>query len=254
MSDQPEKPEMHRHLLDAAVDASWAFVGFWLGSLPPGIGFVAWNALSPHGAAAQSPIQLHDVTAQTGVTFRHTDGSSGMRYIMESMSAGLATFDYDGDGLIDIYFLNGRPLKGTRVEGPPPRNHLYRNLGGFRFEDVTQRAGVGDAGYGMGVCIGDYDNDGCPGLYVSNFGPNVLYHNNGDLDDNVHLRKDTTAYRLPNILLRNMGSGRFVDVCLAFRALEGRPGRMDCGLLFDPRIPVSQGQTYTFNFWDCKEG
>lgn len=131
------------------------------------------------GASAQSPIQLHDVTAETGVTFRHTDGSSGMRYIMESMSAGLATFDYDGDGLVDIYFLNGRPLKRTKLEGPPPRNHLYRNLGGFRFQDVTERAGVGDAGYGLGVCIGDYDNDGHPDLYVSNFGPNVLYHNDG---------------------------------------------------------------------------
>jgi hypothetical protein len=131
-------------------------------------------------AHAQSPIQLRNVTAQTGIVFKHTDGSSGKYYIVESVAAGLATFDYDGDGLIDVYFINGRPLRGTKAEVPPPRNHLYRNLGGFRFEDVTDRAGVGDAGYGMGVCVGDYNNDGFPDLYVSNFGPNVLYRNNGD--------------------------------------------------------------------------
>ena len=126
------------------------------------------------------PIQLHDVTGDTGIAFRHTDGSGGRRYILESMSCGLATFDYDGDGLIDVYFINGRPLLGTKAEGPPPTNRLYRNLGGFRFEDVTDRAGVAEAGYGLGVCIGDYDNDGHPDVYVSNFGPKVLYRNNGD--------------------------------------------------------------------------
>ena len=131
-------------------------------------------------AAAQSPIQLHDATAQTGVTFRHTDGSSGRRYIVEYVSAGLATFDYDGDGLVDIYFLNGAPLQGTKADGPPPRNALYHNLGNFRFEEVTGKAGVGDTGFGLGVTAGDYDNDGHLDLYVNNFGPNVLYRNNGD--------------------------------------------------------------------------
>jgi hypothetical protein len=130
-------------------------------------------------APPPSPIVLHDVTAETGVTFRHTDGSSGRRYIVESVASGLATFDYDGDGLIDIYFLTGRPLPGTET-GEPVTNRLYRNLGDFRFVDVTEEAGVGDAGYGLGVTVGDYDNDGCPDLYVSNFGPKKLYHNNGD--------------------------------------------------------------------------
>jgi hypothetical protein len=127
----------------------------------------------------EGPIRLRNVTGRTGVTFRHTDGSSGKKYIPETVSAGLATFDFDGDGLIDIYFLNGRPLKGTPLT-EQPKNHLYRNLGGFRFVDVTDQAGVGDAGYGLGVCIGDYDNDGYPDVYVSNFGPKVLYRNNGD--------------------------------------------------------------------------
>ena len=141
----------------------------------------SWACLSvPPSAWAECPIKLRDVTKQTGIAFRHTDGSSGRRYIMETVSAGLATFDYDGDGKTDIYFLNGRPLPGAKT-GETPKNHLYRNLGGFRFEDVTDKAGVGGgSGYGLGVCVGDYDNDGYQDLYLNNFGENVLYHNNGD--------------------------------------------------------------------------
>ena len=136
--------------------------------------------LPPPQPAEVFPIRLRNVTAETGIGFVHTDGSSGRRYIVETVASGVATFDYDGNGLIDIYFLNGRPLRGTKAEGPPPKNHLYRNLGGLRFEDVTDRAGVGGTGYGLGVCIGDYDNDGHPDIYVTNFGPKVLYRNNGD--------------------------------------------------------------------------
>jgi hypothetical protein len=124
-------------------------------------------------------IRLVDVTASSGVTFRHHHGGSGQGYIVEGMTAGLATFDYDGDGLIDIYFLNGAPLKGTVVDAPP-RDALYRNNGDWTFTDVTQEAGVGDLGHSMGVAVGDYDNDGDPDLFVNNFGPNVLYRNNGD--------------------------------------------------------------------------
>ncbi|MCR4411210.1 MAG: hypothetical protein NUV77_02155, partial [Thermoguttaceae bacterium] len=98
-------------------------------------------AMLPSWRRPAGPIELHDVTARTGIGFRHTDGSSGRRYVVETVSAGLATFDYDGDGLIDIYFVNGAPLEGTPRDGPPPRNALYRNLGNFRFEDVTDQAG-----------------------------------------------------------------------------------------------------------------
>ena len=135
---------------------------------------------APKPPVPASPILLRDVTEHTGITWRHTDGSSGKRYIVETISAGLATFDYDGDGLVDIYFVNGAPLRGTNWEGPLPRNALYRNRGNFQFEDVTEAAGVGDTGYGLGVTVGDYDNDGWPDLFVSNYGPKVLYHNNGD--------------------------------------------------------------------------
>lgn len=126
-----------------------------------------------------APVWLSDVTEQTGITFRHTDGSSGKKYVVEYVASGFATFDYDNDGLVDIYFVNGAPLRGTNVD-IPPTNRLYRNLGGFRFRDCTGEAGVGDTGYGLGATVGDYDNDGYQDLYVSNFGPNVLYRNNGD--------------------------------------------------------------------------
>ncbi len=137
------------------------------------------TAEGPAAIRAQGPIVLRDVTEQTGIGFRHTDGSSGRRYIMETVASGLATFDYDGDGLIDVYFLNGAPLRGTKATGLP-ENRLYRNLGGLRFADVTRNARVADTGYGLGVAVGDYDNDGHPDIYVSNYGPNVMYRNKGD--------------------------------------------------------------------------
>ena len=129
---------------------------------------------------AQSPISLRDISKETGIKFVHTDGSSGRRYIVETVSAGLATFDYDGDGKIDILFLNGSPLPGTPTPPSPPRNALYRNEGGWKFTDVTVEAGLGDTNYHLGVCIGDYDNDGDPDIYLNNFGPNVLYRNEGN--------------------------------------------------------------------------
>jgi hypothetical protein len=119
------------------------------------------------------------MTPATGVHFKHDDGSTGKRFVVEPVASGLATFDHDGDGLIDIYFLTGGPLEDKKVDNPPT-NALYRNLGDFRFADVTQKAGVGIPGYAMGAAVADYDNDGRPDIYVSNFGPNVLYRNQGD--------------------------------------------------------------------------
>jgi hypothetical protein len=136
------------------------------------VGFVS-------SAAAQCPIQLSDITKQTGITFKHTDGSSDRYYIMETVSAGLALFDYDGDADVDIYFLNGSQLPGTQSK-TSPRNALYRNDGNWKFTDVTEKAGIGDTGYGLGVAVADYDNDGDPDIYLNNYGPNVMYRNNGD--------------------------------------------------------------------------
>ena len=130
--------------------------------------------------AATGPIAFRDATPETGIDFRHTDGHTGQYYIVEANASGMATFDFDRDGLMDIYFLNGTPLRGASPDDPPGGNALYRNLGGFRFADVTQAAGVGSAGYGQGVAVADYNNDGHQDLYVCNFGPKVLYRNNGD--------------------------------------------------------------------------
>jgi len=150
----------------------WRNIGYWF--------VAALLLLHPSvDVFADSPILLRDVTSQTGITFVHTDGGSGLHYVMETVSAGLALFDYDGDGDIDIYFLNGAPLKGTKFD-KAPKNELYRNEGGWRFTNVTDQAGVGDTGFGLGVAVGDYDNDGDPDIYLNNYGPNVLYSNNGD--------------------------------------------------------------------------
>ncbi len=142
-------------------------------------GFILGILLAVAVVPVAGDIRLTDVTEQSGITFQHTDGSSGRHYIIETVTAGLALFDYDNDGLIDIYFLNGAPLKGTRVS-KPPKNALYRNLGKWRFQDVTMPSGLGDTGYGLGVAVGDYDNDGDPDVYLNNYGPNALYRNNGN--------------------------------------------------------------------------
>ncbi len=124
-------------------------------------------------------MKFTDWSDRVGIDFVHTDGSSGQHYIVETVVAGLAMFDYNNDGWIDIYFLNGAPLKGTTFE-KRPTNALYRNNGDFTFTDVTDAAGVGDAGYGLGVVAADYDQDGDDDLYISNFGENIFYINNGD--------------------------------------------------------------------------
>ncbi len=134
---------------------------------------------APRGSP-KSPIVLEDVTASSGIQWIHTDGSCGHRYIVETVTAGLATFDYDGDGFIDIYFVNGAWLRGCPQPPSHPPNALYRNQGKFNFQDVTFFANVGDIGYGLGVAVGDYNNDGFPDLYINNFGPNLLFRNNGD--------------------------------------------------------------------------
>ncbi len=128
---------------------------------------------------ADTQLQFTDVTAKTGIDFQHEDGRSGAFYFLETLGAGAAWFDYDQDGDIDIYFVNGADLPGMKSD-VPPANALYRNDGDGSFTDVTGDAGVGDPGYGFSCTVGDYDNSGFPDLYITNFGANVLYRNNGD--------------------------------------------------------------------------
>lgn len=143
-------------------------------------GIPAWICIGLLSTApAQSTIQLRDVSSEVGLGFKHTHGGSGKLYVLEPMSAGLALFDYDSDGDVDIYFLNGAPMKGTEAD-TPPKNALYRNDGNWRFTDVTETSGLGDTGYGLGVAVGDYNNDKHPDIYLNNYGANTLYRNNGD--------------------------------------------------------------------------
>jgi tetratricopeptide (TPR) repeat protein len=135
--------------------------------------FVA-SAGQGEGAAAR----FVDVAEQVGIDFVHTSGRSGRKYGVETIGSGVVFFDYDSDGWIDLYAVNGADLPGY-TSAEKPLNALYRNDGGF-FSEVAQAQGVADAEYGMGASAGDYDNDGDADLFVSNFGPNALYRNGGE--------------------------------------------------------------------------
>ncbi len=119
-----------------------------------------------------------DVTENAGIMFEHTDGRSGLRLFNEFLGSGGGFFDYDNDGDLDIYLING----AFQIEKPheKPQNVLYQNNGDGTFTDVTKKAGVGSIAYGTGATVGDYDNDGNLDLYLTNFGEDELYHNNGD--------------------------------------------------------------------------
>jgi hypothetical protein len=106
-------------------------------------------------------------------------GEHKNKYLLETTGCGVAFYDYDNDGWLDIFLVNGSRLEGF-AKGQEPISHLFKNNRDGTFTDITAKAGVGHAGWGQGVCIGDYDNDGFEDLFVSYFGKNVLYHNNGD--------------------------------------------------------------------------
>lgn len=122
--------------------------------------------------------QFVNALEKSGIGFVHESGSLDKDYIIEVNGSGVGLLDYDADGDLDLFFLNGSYL--TPPEGEPPTDRLYRNEGGWRFTDVTEEAGVGGAGWGFGCAAADYDNDGDTDLYVTNWGKNHLYRNNGD--------------------------------------------------------------------------
>lgn len=140
------------------------------------------------GAPRSSPAGLFvDVTAQAGVHFLHQAPHTSRKYLIETMGSGVALFDCDGDGRLDLFLVNGAPYpdptaKGTIPEkaGPAYWNRLYRQKSDGTFEDITEKSGLAGVGYGMGVAAGDYDNDGHEDLYVTGYGGNHLYHNNGN--------------------------------------------------------------------------
>jgi enediyne biosynthesis protein E4 len=128
-----------------------------------------------------APVYFADVTARAGLQkFRHVSGVADKRYILESPSGGVALFDYDNDGWLDIYLVNGSTFAALQGKEKPPRAALFHNNKDGAFTDVTTKAGVANERWGFGVAAGDYDNDGWEDFYVTNFGRNRLYRNNGD--------------------------------------------------------------------------
>ncbi len=128
---------------------------------------------------AQS-IQFTDIARTAGLNFVLENSATPDKYLIETMPGGIAVFDYNGDGHPDIYFTNGAAVPSLQKNAPKFRNRLYHNLGNLQFQDVTDQAGVGGAGYSMGAAAGDYDNDGHPDLFVAGVNRNILYHNRGD--------------------------------------------------------------------------
>lgn len=137
-------------------------------------------------SASDADIRFREVASEAGIDFRHDASTVPEKYLLEAMGAGVAMLDFDGDGRLDIYFVNGARLEdlanGASGAKADPRywNRLYRNVGNWQFEDATASAGVAGRGYGMGVATGDYDGDGDIDLFVSNFGPDILFRNEGD--------------------------------------------------------------------------
>jgi hypothetical protein len=146
-----------------------------------------WRAAAP----AQKNPQKNTTASDLGVSFINVARESGLnaktifggehknKFLLETTGCGVAFYDYDNDGWLDIFLVNGSRLEGFPA-GSEPTSHLFRNNRDGTFTDVTSKAGVAHSGWGQGVCVGDYDNDGWEDLFVTYFGKNVLYHNNGD--------------------------------------------------------------------------
>ena len=142
--------------------------------------------LAGEGSSPGWPLFV-DISENAGVPFVHRASATPKKFLLETMGSGVALLDYDGDGFLDVYLLNGARLTPGMVPGSIPEkstpeywNRLYRNNGNGTFSDTTEAAGMAGRGYAMGVAVGDYDNDGRPDLYVTNYPSNQLFRNQGD--------------------------------------------------------------------------
>ena len=129
---------------------------------------------------AEGPIRFEEIAGKTGLKFITANDSTENKNQPQTMVAGVAVFDYDGDGYLDIYLVGGAAIPSLRKETPAYWNRLFHNNHDGTFTDVTEKAGLAGAGYGSGVAVGDYDNDGWPDLFLANVTGNQLFHNNGD--------------------------------------------------------------------------
>jgi len=156
----------------------------------------ATSSVQSGWSASQSAVQFRDIARSAGITFTHDNAATSEKFLIETMGSGCGWIDYDQDGLLDLYLVNSA---ATQVYKPPHplRSALYHNNGDGTFTDITGRAGVGAEGlFGMGVAVGNYDNDGFPDLFVLGYGRCILYHNNGDgtfTDVTLHARVENAG-------------------------------------------------------------
>jgi len=161
----------------------WRRAAYWSSA-------TALVALVALGAAPAPDVRFTDVTQAVGIDFKQQNSATSNKYLIETMGGGVALFDYDNDGRLDLFFTNGAKLSDPMpAQAAPDKsgrefwNRLYHQNPDGTFSDVTEKAGLSGAPqnrYGMGVAVGDYDNDGFPDLYVTGYGSNTLYHNDGD--------------------------------------------------------------------------
>jgi hypothetical protein len=167
---------LHRHLHFSRRQFLWTLASGAAAYVVPRFAFGSLDNTNvyPH------PYPFEEVPAsQSGITWTHTAGKSPHKYLPETTGAGCAFLDYDNDGWMDIYLVNSGKCDFFNPE-KPLRNALYKNNRDGSFTDVTEKAGVPGGGYGQGVAVGDYDGDGFPDIYVTQYGRSILYHNNGD--------------------------------------------------------------------------
>jgi hypothetical protein len=175
-------------------------------------------------------VRFTDVTEAAGIRFRHFNGATGKKLLPETMGAGVAVLDFDGDGLQDLLFVNGCPWPGSPHPQPAPHPALYRNKGDGTFEDVTFQVGLNLSFYGMGAAVGDIDNDGFPDLFITGVGGNRLFHNR------------------PN----NTGGRRFVEVTAeaGVGGLGGWPGQINAEQFFAWSKSIGFASSATFVDYD----
>src|SRR5262249_17437464 len=145
--------------------------------MPAAIGLLVYGPVGPPHNSRGAELFTE---VNTGVKFVLKNSATPEKHQIETMPGGIAVFDYDNDGLLDVFFVNGAKQPGLQKPDGAWWNRLYRNLGQWRFEDVTEKAGLRGEGYGMGVAAGDFDNDGKVDLFVTGVGFNKLYRNKGD--------------------------------------------------------------------------
>src|SRR4051794_1658650 len=135
---------------------------------------------SARAVETPSAIRFRDAHPAAGLTFHLENSPTARKHLPETMAGGVAAFDYDGDGLTDLFFTNGAAMPSLVKEGLRHWNRLFRNLGGMRFRDVTAEAGLQGAGFSIGTAVADFDNDGRRDLFVTGVRGNTLYRNRGD--------------------------------------------------------------------------